>query len=47
MEKEKMKEIKEKLKKEIHLAENVDEDFADCVSLGLLKDILTLINELE
>lgn len=47
MEGEKVKEIKKALQQEIHLVEYVDEEFADCVSLELLKDILTLINELE
>lgn len=44
---EKMKEIKEGLQQEIHLTEYVDRAYAENVSLDLLKDILTLINELE
>ncbi len=47
MNSEKVKEIKARLQEEIHLVEYVDEAYADCVSVDLLKDILTLINELE
>ena len=44
---EKVKEIKESLQQEIHLAEYVDSAYSEHVSLDLLKDVLTLINELE
>ena len=44
---EKVKEIKECLQQEIHLTEYVDSAYAETVSLDLLKDALTLINELE
>lgn len=47
MNSEKVKEIKESLQQEIHLTEYVDRAYAENVSLDLLKDILTLINELE
>ena len=47
MESEKVKGIKESLQQEIHLTEYVDRAYAENVSLDLLKDILTLINELE
>ena len=47
MSNEKMKEIKESLQQEIHLTEYVDGVYAENVSLDLLKDVLTLINELE
>jgi len=47
MESEKVKGIKEGLQQEIHLTEYVDRAYAENVSLDLLKDILTLINELE
>lgn len=47
MESEKVKEIKEALQQEIHLVEYVDDLYANNVSLNLLKDTLTLINELE
>ena len=47
MESEKVKEIKESLQQEIHITEYVDRAYAENVSLDLLKDILTLINELE
>ncbi len=47
MNSEKVKEIKESLQQEIHLTEYVDRAYAEIVSLDLLKDILTLINELE
>ena len=47
MESEKVKEIKESLQQEIHLTEYVDSAYAENVSLDLLKDVLTLINELE
>ena len=47
MNSEKVKEIKESLQQEIHLAEYVDSSYSENVSLDLLKDVLTLINELE
>ena len=47
MNSEKVKEIKESLQQEIHLTEYVDSAYAENVSLDLLKDVLTLINELE
>lgn len=47
MKSEKVKEIKESLQQEIHLTEYVDMAYAENVSLDLLKDVLTLINELE
>lgn len=47
MEGEKVKEIKESLQQEIHLTEYVDSAYAENVSLDLLKDALTIINELE
>ena len=47
MESEKVKEIKESLQQEIHLTEYVDSAYSENVSLDLLKDVLTLINELE
>lgn len=47
MESEKVKEIKESLQQEIHLTEYVDSVYAENVSLDLLKDVLTIINELE
>ena len=47
MNSEKVKEIKKSLQQEIHLTEYVDSAFSENVSLNLLKDILTLINELE
>ena len=47
MESEKVKEIKKSLQQEIHLTEYVDSAYAENVSLDLLKDVLTLINELE
>ena len=47
MNSEKVKEIKESLQQEIHLTEYVDSSYSENVSLDLLKDILTLINELE
>lgn len=47
MNNEKVKEIKESLQQEIHLTEYVDRTYAENVSLDLLKDVLTLINELE
>ena len=47
MNSEKMKEIKESLQQEIHLTEYVDSAYSENVSLDLLKDVLTLINELE
>ena len=47
MNSEKVKEIKESLQQEIHLTEYVDMAYAETVSLDLLKDVLTLINELE
>lgn len=47
MNNEKVKEIKESLQQEIHSAEYVDSSYANIVSLDLLKDILTLINDLE
>ena len=47
MNSEKVKEIKESLQQEIHLTEYVDRAYAETVSLDLLKDVLTLINELE
>lgn len=47
MESEKVKEIKESLQQEIHLTEYVDSAYAENVSLDLLKDALTIINELE
>ena len=47
MNSEKVKEIKESLQQEIHLTEYVDMAYAETLSLDLLKDVLTLINELE
>lgn len=47
MKSKKVKEIKESLQQEIHLTEYVDEAYAETMSLDLLKDVLTLINELE
>ena len=47
MNSEKVKEIKESLQQEIHLTEYVDMAYAETVSLDLLKDVLTLISELE
>lgn len=47
MKSEKVKEIKDSLQQEIHLTEYVDSAYAENVSLDLLKDILSLINELE
>ena len=47
MESEKVKEIKKSLQQEIHLTEYVDSAYSETVSLDLLKDVLTLINELE
>ena len=47
MDSEKVKEIKESLQQEIHLTEYVDSAYAENVSLDLLKDALTIINELE
>lgn len=47
MESEKVKEIKESLQQEIHLTEYVDSAYSENVRLDLLKDVLTLINELE
>lgn len=47
MKSEKAREIKESLQQEIHLTEYVDSAYAENVSLDLLKDILSLINELE
>ena len=47
MESEKVKEIKKSLKQEIHLTEYVDSAYSENVSLDLLKDVLTIINELE
>ena len=47
MNSEKVKEIKESLQQEIHLTEYVDSAYSENVSLDLLKDVLTLINELE
>ena len=47
MNSEKVKEIKKSLQKEIHLTEYVDSAYSENVSLDLLKDVLTLINELE
>lgn len=47
MESEKVKEIKKSLQQEIHLTEYVDSVYAENVSLDLLKDVLTIINELE
>ena len=47
MNSEKVKEIKESLQQEIHLTEYVDMAYGETVSLDLLKDVLTLINELE
>ena len=47
MNSEKVKEIKESLQQEIHLTEYVDGAYSENVSLDLLKDVLTLINELE
>ena len=47
MDSEKVKEIKKSLQQEIHLTEYVDGAYAENVSLDLLKDVLTLINELE
>lgn len=42
-----MKEIKKSLQQEIHLTEYVDMAYSENVRLDLLKDVLTLINELE
>ena len=47
MNSEKVKEIKKSLQQEIHLTEYVDSAYSENVSLDLLKDVLTLINELE
>ena len=47
MNSKKVKEIKESLQQEIHLTEYVDRAYSENVRLDLLKDILTLINELE
>ena len=47
MKSEKVKEIKESLQQEIHLTEYVDMAYSENVRLDLLKDVLTLINELE
>lgn len=47
MNSEKVKEIKESLQQEIHLTEYVDMAYSENVRLDLLKDVLTLINELE
>ena len=47
MNSEKVKEIKKSLQQEIHLTEYVDRAYSENVSLDLLKDVLTLINELE
>ena len=47
MESEKVKEIKKSLQQEIHLTEYVDRAYSENVRLDLLKDVLTLINELE
>ena len=47
MESEKVKEIKKSLQQEIHLTEYVDSAYSENVSLDLLKDVLTIINELE
>ena len=47
MNSEKVKEIKKSLQQEIHLTEYVDGAYAENVSLDLLKDVLTLINEFE
>ena len=47
MNSEKVKEIKKNLQQEIHLTEYVDSSYSENVSLDLLKDVLTLINELE
>ena len=47
MNSEKVKEIKESLQQEIHLTEYVDSAYSENVSLDLLKDVLTVINELE
>ena len=47
MDSKKVKEIKESLQQEIHLTEYVDSAYSENVSLDLLKDVLTLIKELE
>ena len=47
MNSEKVKEIKKSLQQEIHLTEYVDSAYSENVSLDLLKDVLTLIKELE
>lgn len=47
MNSEKIKEIKKSLQQEIHLTEYVDMAYSENVRLDLLKDVLTLINELE
>ena len=47
MNSEKVKEVKESLQQEIHLTEYVDGAYSENVRLDLLKDVLTLINELE
>ncbi len=47
MNSEKVKEIKDSIQQEIHLAEYVDSAYSENVRLDLLKDVLTLINELE
>lgn len=47
MNSEKVKEIKKSLQQEIHLTEYVDSAYSENVRLDLLKDVLTLINELE
>ena len=47
MNSKKVKEIKKSLQQEIHLTEYVDSAYSENVRLDLLKDVLTLINELE
>ena len=47
MNSEKVKEIKKSLQQEIHLTEYVDSAYSENVRLDLLKDVLTIINELE
>lgn len=47
MNSEKVKEIKKSLQQEIHLTEYVDSAYSENVSLDLLKDVLSIINELE
>ena len=47
MNSEKVKEIKAEIEEIIRLVEYVDEEYADCVRVDLLRNVLTLINEFE